>query len=198
VSLNNLVVDGEVVSTTPQFLGTNPASAPLLGGAVHRPLARVEDLARELVSSLSPDLAHRAVLTPRAPDDILTGNTPVLDAGDLPRPDGVVGAELDPAQRAVLRDLLATYFDRVPSGLSPLGSYDVAALEAVSFAWSGPIEPGAPHYYRVRAPGLLVEWDNTQDGANHAHSVWRDPESDFGLDVLRRHRAEERGNPRGR
>ena len=50
-------------------------------------------------------------------------------------------------------------------------------------------ELGAPHYYRVQGPRLLVEWDNTQRGANHAHSVWRDPTADFGMDVLAAHRA---------
>ena len=190
VSLNNLVVDGEVVSTTPQFLGANPASAPLLGGSLLRPLSSVEDLARELVSSLPSGLASRAVLTPRAPADILTGNTPVLDAADIPAPDGVAGADLDPDQRALLREVLATYFGRVPAGVSPLSAYDDTALMAVRFAWAGPTERGAPQYYRVQGPGLLIEWDNTQNEANHAHSVWRNPESDFGLDVLRRHRAE--------
>src|ERR671922_2062484 len=53
VSLNNLVVDGRVVATTPCFLGADPAASPLLGGAVLRPLGAVEDLARELVRSLS-------------------------------------------------------------------------------------------------------------------------------------------------
>src|SRR3712207_8546794 len=62
VSLNNLVVDGALVSTTPCFLGADPATSPLLGGAVNRPLARVEDLARDLVRSLPPELAARAVL----------------------------------------------------------------------------------------------------------------------------------------
>jgi hypothetical protein len=76
----------------------------------------------------------------------------------------------------------------VPDEVSPLRRYDDdAALDAVSFAWAGPTEPGAPHYYRLQGPRLLVEWDNTQRGANHAHSVWRDPEADFGLDVLARH-----------
>jgi hypothetical protein len=46
-----------------------------------------------------------------------------------------------------------------------------------------------PHYYRLQGPHLLVEWDNTQRGANHAHSVWRDPETDFGIDALAAHRA---------
>ncbi len=37
---------------------------------------------------------------------------------------------------------------------------------------------------------LLIEYDNTQRNANHAHSVWRDPAADFGYDVLGAHLAE--------
>src|SRR6476469_4263120 len=59
VSLNNLVVDGMLVSTTPCFMGADPASSPLLGGALNRPLARVEDLARDVLSSLPPVLTAR-------------------------------------------------------------------------------------------------------------------------------------------
>src|SRR5919107_4777536 len=82
VSLNNLVVDGVLVSTTPCFLGADPAVSPLLGGHVNRPLARVEDLGRELVRSLSDDLAARAILLPRAPSDFVTANRPVVNDGD--------------------------------------------------------------------------------------------------------------------
>ena len=235
VSLNNLVVDGELVSTTPCFLGADPASAPLLGGATSRPLAPVEDLARTIVVSLSDELAARAVLLPRAPSDLVTANRTRVSQGDrvIPlagiwrderfpdseeqgklqalsdaiddaagysevdhaavaytrAPKGVPAAELDAGQRALLRALLGTYLDRVPAGVSPLSRYDDdAELDAVHLVWAGPTEPGAPHYYRVQGPGLLLEWDNTQRGANHAHSVWRDPEADFGLDVLARHR----------
>jgi hypothetical protein len=187
VSLNNLVVDGEVVATTPCFLGSNPASSALLGGAVHRPLARVEDLARDLVRSLGTDLQERAVLPGRVPDEILTGDRSVLTEHDLPSTGGVAGAELEPEQRVQLRALLGTYLERVPEGVAP--SYDGDEIDAVRFAWAGPTEPGLPHYYRLQGPGLLIEWDNTQNDANHAHSVWRDPDSDFGLDVLARHRA---------
>jgi hypothetical protein len=235
VSLNNLVVDGAVVSTTPCFMGADPASSPLLGGAVNRPLGRVEDLARELLRSLGPELGARAVLLPRAPSDFVTANRTVVSDGDrviplagiwrddrfpdraeqvklqalsdaidtaagfsaedhraveyTPTPKGVAGKELDGGQRELLRALLATYLDRVPEGLSPASRYDDAALDAVHFAWAGPGEPGQPHYYRLQGPRLLVEWDNTQRGANHAHSVWRDPSADLGLDVLAAHRA---------
>ena len=83
---------------------------------------------------------------------------------------------------------MGTYFDRVPEAVSPLSSYDESALAAVHVASAGPPSP-VPAYYRLQGPQLLIEWDNTQRGANHAHSVWRDPTSDFGLDVLADHRA---------
>jgi hypothetical protein len=106
------------------------------------------------------------------------------------RPKGVPAAELDAAQRELLRALLATYLDRVPADVSPIARYaDDTELDAVHVAWAGPLEPGAPHYYRLQGPRLLLEWDNTQRGANHAHSVWRDPDADFGLDALAAHRA---------
>ena len=82
VSLHNLVVDGELVATTPCFLGADPATSSLLGGAVLRPLARVEDLARDLVRSLRPELATRAVLLPRAPSDLVTVNRTSIAEGD--------------------------------------------------------------------------------------------------------------------
>ena len=236
VSLNNLVVDGELVSTTPSFLGADPATSPLLGGAVNRPLAQVEDLARDLLRSLPAELAERAVLLPHAPSDIVTANRTRVSEGDrvvplsgvwrderFPHPEeqaklqtlsdaiddaagyseddhaavaytrapkGLAAVELDGEQRELLRALLGTYLDRVPPEVSPLSRYDDdAELDEVHVAWAGPLERGAPHYYRVQGPGLLLEWDNTQRGANHAHSVWRDPAADFGLDLLARHHA---------
>lgn len=104
-------------------------------------------------------------------------------------PKGVPASELTSGQRQLLRDLLGTYLDRVPSELSPMQRYrEDALLNEVHFAWAGSSNPGEPHYYRVQAPNLLIEWDNTQRGANHAHSVWRDPSHDFGMDALAQHR----------
>src|SRR3984957_5257117 len=76
VSLNNLVVDGELVATTPCFMGADPATSPLLGGAANRPLARAEDLARELVRSLPPQLRQQAVLLPRGPSRLFPPHRP--------------------------------------------------------------------------------------------------------------------------
>ncbi|MEU8821767.1 DUF3500 domain-containing protein [Actinoplanes sp. NPDC048796] len=223
VSLNNLVADGELVSATPCFMGADPATSPLLGGAANRPLGRVEDLARELAVSLG----DRALLSAKAPSDLVTGNRSTIAEGDrvIPlagiwrsafadpaewaklraasdaiddaagygdrehealkytaRPKGVPGADLTAGQRDLLEALLGTYFDRVPVPTA-------YTVDDAHFAWAGSTEPGAPHYYRVQGPRLLIEWDNTQRGANHAHSVWRDPSNDFGLDVLAAHRS---------
>ena len=100
-------------------------------------------------------------------------------------PKGVPGSALDGGQRELLGALLSTYLGRVPDGLAP-----AIDLDEVHFAWAGSADPGQPHYYRLQGPRLLAEWDNTQRGANHAHSVWRDPQRDFGLDLLAAHRAQ--------
>ncbi len=118
------------------------------------------------------------------------------DAADYERtaltcvPKGLPAADLDAGQRELLRALLASYLGRVPDGLSPQADYeDDEVLGGVHLAWAGPTAPGQPHYYRLQGPRLLIEYDNTQRHANHAHSVWRDPGADFGYDVLAAHLA---------
>jgi hypothetical protein len=118
------------------------------------------------------------------------------DAGDhrqvalTAAPKGLAARELDDSQRRQLRRVLACYLGRVPDSVSPLRDYDdERALDGVHLAWAGPVVPGQPVYYRLQGPGLLIEYDNVQRRANHAHSVWRDPDADFGLDVLAAHRA---------
>jgi len=104
-------------------------------------------------------------------------------------PKGLPARDLDAGQRDLLRALLATYLGRVPEGLSQSCSGH-AVLDGVHFAWAGPTGAGQPLYYRLQGPRLLIEYDNTQRQANHAHSVWRDPAADFGCDVLGAHLAE--------
>lgn len=100
------------------------------------------------------------------------------------RPRGLPGSELDDDRRWLLAALVSAYVGRVPDGLVP-----PVDLDGVHLAWAGSTDPGRPHYHRLQGPRLLAEWDDTQRGGNHAHSVWRDPEADFGLDALADHRA---------
>jgi hypothetical protein len=101
-------------------------------------------------------------------------------------PSGLATVDMTDAQRAALHALVVAYESRVPDGIL---TRTPASLDGVHFGWAGPLAPGEPHYYRVHGPDLLVEYDNTQRKANHAHSVWRRPDSDFGFDVLAAHRS---------
>ena len=84
------------------------------------------------------------------------------------------------------------YVRRVPDELADAESARYApedALDELAFAWAGGLRPGEPHYYRVQGRGLLAEYDNTQRGVNHVHTVWRQLDADFGGDVLAAHYA---------
>ena len=62
-----------------------------------------------------------------------------------------------------------------------------AGLDNVKFAWMGGLEDGQGHYYRVQGSTFLIEFDNTQNDANHIHCVWRDFNGDWGADLLAEH-----------
>jgi hypothetical protein len=151
----------------------------LVGPGVLRPLAAEEDLGRQLLASLAPDQRAKAVVSPVAPGDIVQGNRPRVSPGP---PDGLPASGLLPRQRALLEGLVRQYLDRLPAELAAAEAARVLgeAGGGLHFAWAGGAEPGQPHYYRVQGPRLLIEYDNVQDGANHVHSVWRDPAGDFG------------------
>jgi len=72
---------------------------------------------------------------------------------------------------------------------SMLKDIQKAGLENLWFAWAGHNEPviGKGTYYRIQGPSVLIEYDNTQNNANHVHSVIRDLKNDFGGDLLLEH-----------
>jgi hypothetical protein len=91
-------------------------------------------------------------------------------------------------QFEMLMNLLEEYARNMPDQLAEGREEQIKkAGKNIYFAWAGVAERGGPHYYRVQAPTFLVEYDNTQNDANHIHSVWRDYEGDFGLDLLKMH-----------
>jgi hypothetical protein len=151
---------------------------------VLRPLALEEEIARALLDALDPAARDRAVVTTKAPADIISARAPRAAAIE---PLGVPASALAGTARDLVDRLVGVYLDR----LAP----DLARVEAaridpgrLHFAWAGPVERGHGHYYRVQANDLLIEYDNTQDGANHAHTVLRRPDRDFGGDPLAEHR----------
>jgi Protein of unknown function (DUF3500) len=126
ISLHFTIINGEVSSTTPCFLGADPASSPLLGTHLHRPLGGVEDLARELMHSLSAEQRARGWLTPIAPVDLIGANRSVVTEGDttLDLPLIWRGA-LDAELHATMTEIHQAAVDKI--GATP------ASLAAVSF-----------------------------------------------------------------
>jgi len=185
----NITVAGEEVSATPCFLGANPATVTdEAGRTVSRPLAPEEDVAAALLASLDDGQRQRAVVAGEAPADMLSGDAADLGGGDEPGwPCGLPATALRPDQLTLLRNLAAVYVNRLVGDLAePLLARLERDLPAFCFAWAGPGRPvaGLPHYYRLAGPRFLVEFDNRHDGANHVHSVWRDPGGDFGARLL--------------
>jgi hypothetical protein len=177
----HFTVLGDAVSVTPLFFGANPARVPdgvLKSHAGLRVLAAEEDLGRALLGALPSPQRTRAVVSEEAPSDILTRNAVRAEVAAVPT--GVEYVALDPPARAAFDDLLDHYLGRVQQ--APLPDRDV-----MTFAWAGSAEPGQGHYYAIRGSELLIEYDNTQNGANHIHTVWRDVRRDWGEDLLADH-----------
>ncbi len=187
VAIHMTVAGGRSVGSTPSFLGANPAVVPSGPTAGRRTLLGEEGLARELLSSLSPAQRDVAVVDPVAPPEILTGNSARADARSVPR--GIRYDDLHGAARQGLERLIRHYLGRATDSIAEADwrSAVVDGLPETSFAWAGPIEPGLGHYYAVHGPRLLIEYDNTQNGANHIHAVWRDLANDWGEDLLAAH-----------
>jgi hypothetical protein len=186
LSLNFTFATGPAGAVTPAFMGANPArvpSGPLQG---HRVLGAQEDLARELVRSLQVAERYRAIIAAGSLGDIVSGP----GRGDALRsPVGLPVGDMAPPQRALAERLIEEFVRHLRTELAEAQRTRIreAGLGAIHFAWAGPIEPGHAHYFRLHGPRLLIEHDNTQNDANHIHSVWRDPGRDFGLDLLGEH-----------
>jgi hypothetical protein len=193
LALNFAVVGGALVSPTPLFFGANPAEVRHGHERGLRVLAEEEELARALLGSLDDRQKAVAITAPVAPDDILTRNEQAADPGAVPR--GIAYAALSGEQRGHLVGLVRHYIERAADELSATAWARVerAGLGALSFAWAGPEGRGQGHYYAVTGPTFLIEYDNTQNGANHIHSVWRDLTHDWDSDVLASHYAQAHG-----
>jgi len=186
LAFNWTFVGGNGIASSPQFFGTNPAevrSGPKQGTRV---LAVEEDMARTLVKSLSRSQAAAAILDGEAPRDIFTSADKEISALDDV---GVSYTALDSTQQQTLMDLIEEVASAQPAALADARMRTISeeGLENIKFVWIGSLERGDAHYYRVQGPGFLIEYDNTQNNANHVHLVWRDFEGDFGRDLIRMH-----------
>ena len=186
LSLNFTIIEGKMVSMTPSFFGANPGHVKEGPRKGLRTLGRTEDMGRRLFQMLSDEQKKSALIAEKAPSDILTsGDRKVspLEAKGLP------ASKMDEKQKVQLIRLVREYVQnhRRPFAAEELKQIEKAGHDKLIFAWAGSTKRGEGHYYRVQGPDFLLEYDNTQNGANHPHAVWRSFENDFGEDLLKKH-----------
>ncbi len=212
VSLSFTLV-GAAVAPTPLLLGAEPARV-----GTFDPLRDDEDRGFELMGSLADDQRAAAIISEMAPANFVTRVVQKLGRREVPgehelgfahysvadaerealawvrdSAKGLAGRDMDKKQRQMLRAIIESFVARLPNDVANnhLAAVDGVGLEAFTFTWAGHTGPGKAHYYRVQGPSFLVEFDNAQDDGNHIHTVWRDPENDFGEDLLATHYAQD-------
>jgi hypothetical protein len=191
LSLNFTLDGGKIVAATPAFFGSNPAevrSGPRKG---LRTLADLEDRALRLLQALDDDQKKVAIVADKAPREIRSADFKGEGTGLAPRfpaerPEGIAAEKLTKEQRAMLLALIQSYAaDMTPevgvAWLNEINKTGPAGQGQIHFAWSGAADRSQPHAYKVQGPSFLIEFNNTQNEANHIHSVWRNMLGDFGL-----------------
>jgi len=191
LSLNFVVENGKVVSSTPQFFAANPTEVTFeneAGVAIGtKVLAKEEELAFKLVNMLDNTQLFSAMLSNKAPREIRAAGEPQPPQED---PAGLPVAEMTEEQERVLQQLVKAYLDAMPLAIQEARLEDIKASDPkqIHFAWAGAREPGIGHYYRVQGKTFLIEFVNTQpdaagNPASHIHCVWRDMRGDFAIPI---------------
>ena len=188
LSLNYSSISDAAPTMTPSFFGSNPGEVREGENKGLRVLGNEEDLGRTLVHSLTDEQKKLAIIAVTAPAEVL--NDP--NRPDRTKPAGIAWDQLTAAQQAQLAQVIKAQLFRCREDVATAEwvRIEQAGFANVHFAWAGGIERGEPHYYRVQNDAFVVEYDNTQNHANHVHSLWRDWDHDFGGDLLKRHRDE--------
>jgi hypothetical protein len=182
LSLNFVLESGKIVAATPVFFGANPAEVRQGPRKGLRTLADREDRALRLFQALDQGQQKTATFSPEAPRDIRAANTPQPPTDPA---EGVAVGDMNGDQRAMVRALIESYAEDMPDEVAKAWLDEIrrAGIEAIRFTWAGPADRSKGHAYRVQGPTFLVEFNNTQNGANHIHSVWRNVLGDFGIPV---------------
>ncbi|TDE12149.1 DUF3500 domain-containing protein [Dyadobacter psychrotolerans] len=192
LSLHFTVIDGNV-DFTPGFMGSNPgkvlADVPQKGRTI---LADEQNIAFDLLRTMSPVQLEKVLIGKSAPNEIFTSNS---RKASLEKIQGISMKEMNAEQKVIFGNLILSYLKRYHVTLrnQQLSQLAKAGLDNIHFAWMGDQTPiigaGHGHYYRIHGPTFLIEFDNTQNGGNHIHSVVRDLTNDFGEDMLKAHYA---------
>ncbi|MRS64515.1 DUF3500 domain-containing protein [Larkinella terrae] len=187
----SLTADGQHVSMSPYFVGTDPSEVKSGKYAGFRVLSKEEDFGFMLINALTDKQKAVAVLKQAVPKDIIT--SPQANQR-ITSYYGIAAKQFDESQKALLTLLIQEYthnfehqkahqlFDKIMK----------SGIDKIYFAWVGSLENNKPHYYIVNGPDFLIEYDNVgfQNDGNHIHAILREKGSDFGEDILKLHYAQ--------
>lgn len=184
LSLNFTLVDGQVVSSTPEFFGANPGLIDAGPERKIRVLGVEEDIARQILQQCSEQRRTRAWIAREAPGDIRSTGTKQPETA---APVGLPARDMSDDQKRLLAELLNEYLRNMPADIVAERREKIAraGMDGIHFAWWGGPDLNQPHAYTVQGPTFLIEYNNTQNSANHVHSIWRDMNGDFNVPLAR-------------
>lgn len=178
----------ELVGGTPGFFGANPGivlDGPSKGLEV---LKDETNEGFELLHALTGTQLKSALIDSVAPKEIITfTNRKAM----IEHPAGISYTEMTVKQQQQFLQLIRLYVNRYTKIFADdmLKEIQQAGLDNIKFAWAGSQQKvfGNPYYYRIQGPTIIIEYDNTQNNANHVHTIVRDLKNDFGGDLLLQH-----------
>ncbi len=184
ISLNYSIKDGKVISSTPEFFGANPGTIEAGPGRTIRVLGAEEDIARQILKLCNEEQKQACWLSKQAPDDLRGGG--VLQP-ETTAAVGLAAGKMSVDQKKLLSELLGEYLKNMPADVARerRERLEKAGMDAIHFAWWGDGERNERHYYRVQGPSFIIEYNNTQNAANHVHSMWRDMAGDFAIPLAK-------------
>ena len=186
LSQNFTMIDGQLVSCTPSFVGINPFR-PASGQEKPRDFPLLDNelsFGRALAQSLTPAQRKLAVLAIEVPQDIITQTKAKVETLDTYQ--GISVADLNAVQKKILGRIIAEYVGlvRTDFALNEMIAISETAEEQIFFTWVGGTDDNQECYFRIRGPSFLLELSNVQGNSNHVHLVWRDTQKDFGFEGL--------------
>ncbi len=186
LSLNFTSTEGILSSATPTFFGTNPGIVRSTQYKGKEVLKKEATLGFALVNSMSKEQMKTVLFSNTAPNDIISLTK--RKVGELENV-GIPFSKLSESQKATFMELLELYMSNYEENFAQGFREKIkkSGIENLTFAWAGSLAPGKGHYFRIHGPTLLIEYDNTQNNANHVHTVVRDLTNDYGEDVLKLH-----------
>ncbi len=178
----NLTYNGEKVSQTPQFVGSEPTSFTS-GGQTIQPVKPESSSMFGMITALNADQQAAARIASGALTDLQMG--PGKDDGVFPKAEGLLVPELSTDQQHLVVTAIQAYAgDLAGDAATKLIAKYVSELRQTRIGWLNSTSAAGEHsYIRIDGPSIWVEFINTRSQSTpniHYHTVYRDKTNDYG------------------